>query len=99
VFVGGVTVLAARVPAALGGTAQGLFSASAGLATIIGSVAGGELAAGLGIPGLFAACGVLGLIGAAIVAVAVLGPRGDRMGMPAERAIAETRPSSAQARD
>jgi PPP family 3-phenylpropionic acid transporter len=99
VFVGGVTVLAARVPAALGGTAQGLFSASAGLATIIGSVAGGELAAGLGIPGLFAACGVLGLIGAAIVAVAVLGPRGDRMGIPAERAIAGTRPSSAQAPD
>ena len=91
VFVGGVTVLAARVRPSLGGTAQGLFSASAGLATIIGSVAGGEIAGAFGIAGLFTACGVLGLGGAAIVAAAVLGPRGKRSGAtagPAGAAIA-----------
>lgn len=92
VFVGGVTVLSARIPASLGGTAQGLFSASAGLATIIGSAAGGEIAGALGIPGLFAACGVLGLVGAAIVAVAVLGPRGERMGTPAQPAAGAIMP-------
>jgi MFS family permease len=75
VFVGGVTVLAARLPASLGGTAQGLFSASAGLATIVGSVVGGAIAGAVGIPGLFAACAVLGLVGTAAVGYAVLGPR------------------------
>ena len=52
-FVGGVTVVAARAPAGLGGTAQGLFSASAGLATILGSLGGGAVAGALGIRGLF----------------------------------------------
>ena len=75
VFVGGVTVLAARIPASLGGTAQGLFSASAGLATIVGSVLAGAIAGVIGISGLFAACGALGLIGAGAVGYAVLGSR------------------------
>ena len=75
VFVGGVTVLAARIPASLGGTAQGLFSACAGLATIVGSVLAGAIAGVIGIAGLFAACGALGLIGAAAVGYAVLGSR------------------------
>lgn len=75
VFVGGVTVLAARLPASLGGTAQGLYAASAGLATIVGSVIGGAIAGALGIPGLFAVCGALGLVGAAAVGYAVLGAR------------------------
>jgi MFS transporter, PPP family, 3-phenylpropionic acid transporter len=72
-FVGGVTVLAARLPTSLGGTAQGLFSASAGLATIIGSVVGGTIAGAVGIPGMFAACALIGLIGTVVVAFAVLG--------------------------
>jgi PPP family 3-phenylpropionic acid transporter len=72
VFVGGITVLARRVPASLGGTVQGLFSASAGLATIIGSVAGGAIAGAAGIPALFAACAALGLAGAGILSAAVL---------------------------
>jgi PPP family 3-phenylpropionic acid transporter len=75
VYVGGVTVLAARAPAGLGGTAQGLFAASAGLATIIGSIAGGTVAGALGIPGLFAVCGAVGLVGAGILAVSLLGSR------------------------
>jgi PPP family 3-phenylpropionic acid transporter len=74
VFVGGVTVLAARLPASLGGTAQGLFSASAGLATIVGSVVGGAIAGAVGISGLFVACGALALIGAGVVGYAILGP-------------------------
>ena len=78
-FVGAVTVLSVRIPASLVGTGQGLFSASTGLATIIGSVGGGAIAGAFSIPTLFAACGVLGLVGAGIVALAVLGPRGDRM--------------------
>ncbi len=51
VFVGGVTVLAAHAPAGLQGTAQGLFAACAGLATIIGSFAGGAIAGALVDPG------------------------------------------------
>ena len=74
-FVGGVTVLAARLPTSLGGTAQGLFSASAGLATIIGSVVGGTIAGAVGIPGMFAACGAIGLTGTIVIGYAVLGPR------------------------
>jgi MFS family permease len=72
-FVGGVTVLASRLPTSLGGTAQGLFSASAGLATIIGSVLGGTIAGAVGIPGMFAACALIGLVGTIVVGYAVLG--------------------------
>lgn len=75
VFVGGVTVLAARAPAGLQGTAQGLFAGASGLATIIGSVFGGLLAGALGIPGLFLLCALGGLIGTAILGLALLGPR------------------------
>jgi PPP family 3-phenylpropionic acid transporter len=75
VFVGGVTVIASRAPAGLGGTAQGLFSASTGLAAIIGAAFGGALAALFGISGLFLVCGVVSLVGTAIVGVALLGAR------------------------
>jgi len=81
VFVGGVTVLAARLPGSVGGTAQGLFSASAGLATIIGSVVGGTVAGAVGISGMFAASGAIALVGAIVVGYAVLGPRA-RIGPP-----------------
>ena len=72
-FVGGVTVLAARLPASLGGTAQGLFSASAGLATIFGSVLGGTVAGAVGIHGMFAASGAIGFVGVVVLGYAVLG--------------------------
>jgi MFS transporter, PPP family, 3-phenylpropionic acid transporter len=79
VFVGGVTVLAARAPSGLQGTAQGLFAGASGLATIIGSVLGGAIAGALAIPGLFLLSGVASLVGAAIVAMALLGPRTTRL--------------------
>lgn len=72
-FVGGVTVLAARLPTSLGGTAQGLFSASAGLATIIGSVVGGTIAQAVGIPGMFAVTAGIGLVGTVVIAFAMIG--------------------------
>lgn len=74
-FVGGVTVLAARLPASLGGTAQGLFSASAGLATIFGSVLGGTIAGAVGIHGMFAASAAIGFVGVVVLGYAVLGSR------------------------
>jgi Major Facilitator Superfamily. len=75
VFVGGVTLIAARAPVGLQGTAQGFFAASSGLATIIGSIAGGAIAGALSIPALFLACAGVSLVGSVIVAVALLGPR------------------------
>jgi PPP family 3-phenylpropionic acid transporter len=93
-FVGGVTVLAARVPPSLNGTAQGLYSASAGLATIIGSTFGGLVAGAIGIPGMFATCAVIGLTGSIVLGSAVLGPRA-RIG-PA-RSHPELAPSSPRA--
>lgn len=74
-FVGGVTVLAARLPPSLGGTAQGMFSGSAGLATIFGSVVGGTLAGAIGIHAMFAASAAIALVGTIVLGYAVLGPR------------------------
>jgi PPP family 3-phenylpropionic acid transporter len=74
VFVGGVTVLAARAPGGMGGTAQGLFAASAGLASIIGSFAGGAIAGVIGIRGLFAIGAGVGCVGTVLVALALLRP-------------------------
>jgi PPP family 3-phenylpropionic acid transporter len=71
-FVGGVTVLAARLPASLGGTAQGLFSASTGLATILGSVVGGTVAGAVGIHWMFALSAVIAVVGMVVLGAAVL---------------------------
>ncbi len=72
-FVGGVGFVAARAPAGLAGTAQGIFSATTGLATILGTGAAGVIATALTIPGLFAVAGVAGLVAAIVVADAVRG--------------------------
>ncbi len=72
-FVGGVGFVAARAPAGLAGTAQGIFSATTGLATILGTGAAGLIATALTIPGLFAVAGVVGLVAAIVVADAVRG--------------------------
>ena len=74
VFVGGVTIMSTRAPSSLQGTAQGLFSASAGLATIVGSIAGGAIAGALSIPALFVVCAGTSLVGTAILALALLRP-------------------------
>ena len=86
VFVGGVTVLAAHAPASLQGTAQGLFAGCAGLATIIGSFAGGEIAGALSIPGLFLVGAAASLAGTGIVAIALLGPGTGRIARPVRHA-------------
>ena len=77
-FVGGVTYIAGLAPVGLSGTAQGMFAATAGLATIVGSGVGGVLAGWLTIPGLFAVTAVAHLGAAVVIAVAVRrgpGPR------------------------
>ena len=73
-FVGGVTVLASRAPTGTGGTAQGLLTSGSGLATILGSTLGGVIAAAIGIPGLFAICAVVSVIGAGIIVAAIVRP-------------------------
>jgi len=70
-FVGGVTYIARLAPTNLAGTAQGMFAAIAGLATIVGSSAGGVIAGWLTIRGLFAATVVGHLVAAVVVAFAV----------------------------
>ena len=55
-YVGAVNLVAERAPGGLAATAQGLFSAVLGLATIVGSATGGLLAGALSIPGLFGIC-------------------------------------------
>lgn len=89
-FVGGVTVLAARLPMSLGGTAQGLFSSSTGLATIIGSVVGGSVAGAVGIPGMFAVSAGIGIVGTVVIAFAMLGI-GPTRAEPAELGASGTR--------
>jgi MFS family permease len=72
-FVGGVGYVAARAPSGLAGTAQGLFSATTGLATIIGTGAAGMIASWLSIPGLFAVAAAVSAVAAIVVAGAVRG--------------------------
>jgi PPP family 3-phenylpropionic acid transporter len=74
-FVGGVGYVAARAPAGLAGTAQGVFSATTGLAAITGTAIAGVIASALSIPGLFTAAGIMGLLAALVVAGAVRGSR------------------------
>lgn len=70
-FVGGVGFVAARAPTGLTGTAQGVFSATTGLSTIMGTIAAGLLASALSIPGMFATAGVVGVVAVLVVADAV----------------------------
>jgi MFS family permease len=72
-FVGGVGFVAARAPAGLAGTAQGIFSATTGLAAILGTGAAGLIASALTIPGMFAVAGLVGVVATIVVADAVRG--------------------------
>ncbi len=82
-FVGGVTYLAGRAPAGLAATAQGLFAAVAGLATVVGSALGGLAAERLGISGVFAIGAVVGLISAGVIAIALRGATVGAAALPA----------------
>lgn len=66
-FVGAVDYVARRAPHGLAATAQGLFSATNGLSAILGSAAGGAIAAATSLQGLFALCGVIGVAGTVAV--------------------------------
>jgi MFS transporter, PPP family, 3-phenylpropionic acid transporter len=74
-FVGGVGFVAARAPAGLSGTAQGVYSATSGMAAIMGAAAAGLIASALSIPGMFAVAAAVGLVAAIVVADAVRGSR------------------------
>jgi MFS transporter, PPP family, 3-phenylpropionic acid transporter len=93
-LVGGVTYLAGRAPAGLAATAQGLFAAVAGLATVVGSALGGLAAERFGISGLFAMGAVVGLVSAGVIAIAL---RGSTIGAATSPVVSPvTGPSSAE---
>ncbi len=73
-YVGGVGYVAQRARPGLAATAQGVYSATSGLASIIGAAAGGFVAGAITIPGMFAVSAGLGVLATGVVAVAVLGP-------------------------
>ena len=67
-YVGTVTYVSRAVPSSVQATAQGLFSGTAfSIGTILGSIVGGQLAAALTIPGMFAVSAVGTAAGAGIV--------------------------------
>ena len=66
-----MTYIAGLAPTSLSGTAQGLFAATAGLATIVGSSLSGVIAGWITISGLFALTAVGHLIAAVVVAFAI----------------------------
>jgi MFS transporter, PPP family, 3-phenylpropionic acid transporter len=67
-YVGTVTYVSRAVPSSVQATAQGLFSGTAfSIGTILGSIFGGQLAAALTIPGMFAVSAGVTAAGAAIV--------------------------------
>jgi PPP family 3-phenylpropionic acid transporter len=67
-YVGTVTYVSRAAPASVQATAQGIFSGTAfSLGTILGSVIGGQVAAGLTIPGLYAVSAVATGIAAIVV--------------------------------
>lgn len=70
-FIGGVTYVARLAPTNLTATAQGMFAATTGLATIGGSSVGGVVADAITIPGLFAAAAAIHLVAAGVIALAV----------------------------
>lgn len=92
-FVGGVNFVAHRAPAGLAATAQGVYTASSGLAAIVGAGFGGFVAGAVTIPGLFAVGAAGGGLAAVVVAVAVRTPGGatDESGE-----VPEERPAPAQ---
>jgi PPP family 3-phenylpropionic acid transporter len=72
-IVGGVTFVSRQAPKGTAATAQGLLSGAAlSLSSIIGSGGGGQLASMLTIRGMYSVSVVVGFVGVAAIAVAVL---------------------------
>jgi len=70
-LIGGVTYVASRVPPQLAATAQGLLqSVTISLSNVAGGATAGLVAGAIGIQGMFGAATAVGLVGAAIIAVA-----------------------------
>jgi PPP family 3-phenylpropionic acid transporter len=74
-YVGTVTYISRAVPPSVQATAQGIFSGTAfSMGSILGSVLGGQIAAVVTIPGMFAVAAAATAVGALIVARATSGP-------------------------
>lgn len=69
-FVGGVGFVSSRAPAGLAATAQGVFSAIVGLASILGAGLGGLVAGSTSIATLFAVTAAGGVLATGVVALA-----------------------------
>jgi MFS transporter, PPP family, 3-phenylpropionic acid transporter len=70
--IGGTTYVSEHVPPQLAATAQGIFQGVGNsLAQVTAAAAGGAVAAIFGVVGLFAASAVIGLVAAAILAIAI----------------------------
>jgi len=83
-YVGIVTVVAKSVPAEVQATAQGLYSGMTfSLGSVVGAVLGGAAAPLLGLPGMFGAAAVAGVVGAVVVAWAVSTAAAARKAQPA----------------
>jgi PPP family 3-phenylpropionic acid transporter len=79
-FVGGVTYVSTRVPPELAATAQGIYQGvGSSLSQVTASLAGGAIAAVIGLQGLFGIGVALGVAGAVITALAIrrARPRGE----------------------
>ena len=67
-YVGTVTYVSRAVPPSVQATAQGLFSGTAfSIGSILGAILGGQVAAAITIPGLFAVSAAVTAAGAGIV--------------------------------
>lgn len=73
-FPASVGFIAARAPRGLAATAQGVFSATLGLAAIAGSAIGGTIAGATTIDALFAVSAIGGVAGAVMLALAARAP-------------------------
>ncbi len=72
-LVGGVAFMSRHAPKGAAASAQGIFSStSMGLASILGSGIGGQIANIIGLRGLFAVCAGLGAVAAVLIALVVL---------------------------
>jgi MFS family permease len=85
-YVGTVTYVARSTPAHLQTTAQGIFTGTAAsIGSILGALVGGSLAGLITLRGMFAVCAVGTIVGAFIVARAIV-PSRSRVSAPAPEA-------------